>query len=83
MEWHSVHSRIGMRNRKTRAFYILSILIPELRIKNAPLEELPRGALYLTEKDKSVDARKFGYDVTECPPAHSDSGGGEIGIFLA
>ena len=27
MEWHSVHSGIGMRNRKTRAFYILSILI--------------------------------------------------------
>ena len=30
MEWLSVHSGIGMRNRKTRAFYILSILIPEL-----------------------------------------------------
>ena len=30
MEWHSVHSEIGMRNRKTRAFYILAILIPEL-----------------------------------------------------
>ena len=30
MEWHSVHSGIGMRNRKTRAFYILAILIPEL-----------------------------------------------------
>ena len=30
MEWRSVHSRIGMRNRKTRAFYILTILIPEL-----------------------------------------------------
>ena len=30
MEWHSVHSGIGMRNRKTRVFYILSILIPEL-----------------------------------------------------
>ena len=28
MEWHSVHSGIGMRNRKTRAFYILAILIP-------------------------------------------------------
>jgi len=30
MEWRSVHSGIGMRNRKTRAFYILTILIPEL-----------------------------------------------------
>ena len=30
MEWHSVHSGIGIRNRKTRAFYILAILIPEL-----------------------------------------------------
>ena len=30
MEWHSVHSGIRMRNRKTRTFYILSILIPEL-----------------------------------------------------
>ena len=29
MEWLSVHSGIGMRNRKTRAFYILSIFIPE------------------------------------------------------
>ena len=31
MEWRSVHSGIGMRNRKTRAFYILTILIPESR----------------------------------------------------
>ena len=30
MEWRSVHSGIGMRNRKTRVFYILAILIPEL-----------------------------------------------------
>ena len=30
MEWHSVHSGIGMQNRKTRSFYILAILIPEL-----------------------------------------------------
>ena len=30
MEWRSVHSGIGMRNRKTGAFYILAILIPEL-----------------------------------------------------
>ena len=30
MEWPSVHSGIGMRNRKTRAFYILAILVPEL-----------------------------------------------------
>ena len=29
MEWHSVHSGIGMRNRKTRAFCILATLIPE------------------------------------------------------
>ena len=31
IEWRSVHSRIGMRNRKTRSFYILAILIPETR----------------------------------------------------
>ena len=37
MEWHSVHSGIGMRNRKTRAFYILAILIPELWIKKRAL----------------------------------------------
>ena len=37
MEWRSVHSGIGMRNKKTRVFYILAILIPELWIKNAPL----------------------------------------------
>ena len=37
MEWRSVHSGIGMRNRKTRAFYILATLIPELWIKNALL----------------------------------------------
>ena len=30
IEWRSVHSGIGMRNRKTRVFYILAILIPEL-----------------------------------------------------
>jgi len=30
MEWRSAHSGIGMRNRKTRVFYILAILIPEL-----------------------------------------------------
>ena len=29
MEW-SVHSGMGMRNRKTRVFYMLAILIPEL-----------------------------------------------------
>ena len=33
MEWRSVHSGIGMQNRKTRVFYILAILIPELWIK--------------------------------------------------
>ena len=37
MEWHSVHSGIGMRNRKTRAFYILSILISELWLKKRAL----------------------------------------------
>ena len=30
MEWRSVHSRIGMRNRKTHVFYILAILIQGL-----------------------------------------------------
>ncbi len=29
VEWRPVHSGIGMWNRKTRAFHILSILIPE------------------------------------------------------
>ena len=37
MEWRSVHSGIGMWNRKTRAFYILAILIPELCIKKRTL----------------------------------------------
>ena len=37
MEWRSVHSGIGMRNRKTRVFYILAILIPELWIKKRAL----------------------------------------------
>ena len=33
MEWRSAHSYsgIGMRNRKTRVFYILATLIPELK----------------------------------------------------
>ena len=39
MEWRSVHSGIGMRNRKTRAFYILTILIPELWIKKRALSD--------------------------------------------
>ena len=30
MEWRSVHSGIRMRNKRTRAFHILAILIPEL-----------------------------------------------------
>ena len=30
MKWRSVHSGLGMWNRKTRVFYILAILIPEL-----------------------------------------------------
>ena len=30
MEWRSVHSGIGMRNKRTREFHILAILIPEL-----------------------------------------------------
>ena len=33
LEWYAIHSGIGMRNRKTRTFYILVILIPELWIK--------------------------------------------------
>ena len=33
MEWRSVHSGIGMQNRKMCVFYILAILIPELRMK--------------------------------------------------
>ena len=37
MEWRSVHSGIGMRNKKTRVFYILAILIPELWIKKRAL----------------------------------------------
>ena len=37
MEWRSVNSGIGMRNRKTGAFYILAILIPELWIKKRAL----------------------------------------------
>ena len=45
MEWHSVHSGIGMRNRKTRAFYILAILIPELWIKKRALS-FTRVALF-------------------------------------
>ncbi len=37
MDWRSVHSEIGMRNIKTRAFHILAILIPELWIKKRAL----------------------------------------------
>ena len=40
MEWRSIRSGRGMRNRKTRAFHILAILIPELGIKKRALREL-------------------------------------------
>ena len=38
MEWHSDHSGIRMRNKRTRAFHILAILIPELWIKKRSLK---------------------------------------------
>ena len=44
MEWRSIRSGIGMRNRKTRQFHILAILIPELWIKKRALRELQWNA---------------------------------------
>ena len=37
IEWRSVHSGIWMRNKRTRAFHILAILIPELWIRKRAL----------------------------------------------
>ena len=67
MEWRSVHSGIGIQNRKTRVFYILAILVPELWIKkrveaNKSMSNGPhRSCMALKtswDKDHSVEPRR-------------------------
>ena len=59
-EWRSVRSEIRMRNKRTRAFHILAILIPELWIKKCAI----RGLLHKVLKNIFIDRIGQGKDWT-------------------